>query len=147
MKVILLNDIAKLGKRYDVKDVSSGHAINFLIPRNLAIAATTEVLKRMEKMRAAALGERKVQQELLVKNLEGLDGITITIQEKANEKGHLFGGLHREEIAREVLKQTRLTIEPSAILLEHPIKEIGTHTIEVAAAGKSAAFKLVIETK
>lgn len=145
MKIILLKDISKLGRKYEVKTVSDGYAINMLIPQGQAIAATADALKRLEAERAKAEGERKVQEELLVKNLEGLKNVTLTIAGKANEKGHLFAGLHKEAIAAEIEKQTRLQIEPSFIELAHPLKEVGEHTVEIKAAGKSAKLKVVIE--
>jgi large subunit ribosomal protein L9 len=147
MKVILLTDISKVGRRYDIKEVNSGHALNFLIPKNLAIAATPEALKRIEKMKVQTEGEKKVQEELLVKNLEVLNGTTLTLKEKANEKGHLFAGLHRDEIAKELLNQSRISVDPASIMLEHPIKETGTHIVEVKVGSKSAKFKLIIEAK
>lgn len=147
MKIILLKDISKLGRKYDVKTVSDGHALNLLIPQGSAIAATPDALKRIETEKAKMVGERKVQEELLVKNLAGLKDITLTVQVKANDKGHLFAGMHREEVAAEIEKQTRLQIDPSFIQLEHPLKELGEHTIEVKAEGKSVKFKLVLEKK
>jgi len=147
MKVILLKDVAKLGRKYDTKDVSSGHALNLLIPQGLAISATTEAVKRIEVLKAQTEGERKVHEDLLVMNVKGLDGITLNVSGKANEKGHLFAGLHREAIAEEIFKQTKLQVDPSFIQLEHPLKEIGEHVIEVKGGGKSAKFKVVIEAK
>jgi large subunit ribosomal protein L9 len=147
MKVILLKDVAKLGKRFDVKEVSSGHAMNLLIPQGQAVAATPEAMKQVEVQKKKAEGEKKVMEDLIAMNLKDLDGITLNVAEKANDKGHLFAGMHREEIAAEIEKQTKLQIDPSFVQLEHPIKEVGTHTIEVKAGGKSAKFKLVIEAK
>ncbi len=147
MKIILLKDISKLGRKYEVKTVSDGYAINMLIPQGQAIAATPDALKRLEAERAKTEGERKVQEELLVKNLEGLKNITLTITGKANEKGHLFAGLHKEAIAAEILKQTRLQIDPSFIELAHPLKEVGEHTLDIKAAGKAVKMKVVIESR
>ncbi len=147
MKIILLKDVSKLGRKYETKTVSDGHAINLLIPQGLAIAATADAVKRIENLKASAEGERKVQEELLVKNIEGLKDATVTIACKANEKGHLFAGLHKEALVVEIEKQTRLQIEPSFIQLEHPLKTTGEHMIEVKTGNKTARFKLVIEAK
>lgn len=156
MKIILLSDIAKLGHKYEIKDVSSGHALNMLIPQGLAIAATPEAIKRITVQKSKTEGEKKVHEELLLKNLKDLDGKTLTIVGKANEKGHLFAGLHREELAKELEKQTQLQIDPSFIQLEHPLKELGEHIVEVkvpasaegsgAAKGKSVKFKVEIKS-
>ncbi|MDE2040905.1 MAG: 50S ribosomal protein L9 [Patescibacteria group bacterium] len=145
MKIILLKDVPKVGRRYDIKDVSSGYALNMLIPKGSAEPATPEAQKRAEIERKKSEGERRLHEELLVKNLKDLDGKTLTVSGKANDRGHLFAGLHREEIAAELRKQTELQIDPSYIELAHPLKEIGEHTVEVKGGGKSVTFKLVIE--
>jgi large subunit ribosomal protein L9 len=144
MKIILLKEVSKLGHKYDVKNVSNGHALNLLIPQGLAIAATKDALKRMEVEKSKVDGEKKVHEDLLVKNLKDLDGKTLTIHGKANDKGHLFAGIHREEISAEITKQTNLQIDSSFIQLEHPIKEVGEHVIDVKGGGKSAKFKIVV---
>ncbi len=144
MKIILLKDIQKLGKKYETKEVSSGHALNLLIPQGHAVAATSEAVKRFETMRAAAEGERKVQQDLLVKNIKDLENVTLTISGKANEKGHLFAGIHKEQIIDQLFKQTQLRISAESIELEHPLKTVGDHTIAVSGAGKSTKLKVVI---
>ena len=79
-----------------------------------------------------------------MENIKSLDGITLNISSKANDKGHLFAGIHREEIVKELDAQLHLSVDPSSIILEHPIKEIGEHTIEVKVEGRSAKFKVVI---
>ena len=144
MKIILLKDVAKLGRKYDTKTVSDGHAINLLIPQGLAIAATRDAVRRIDSLKAATEGERKVQEELMVKNIEGLKTATITIAGKANDKGHLFAGLHKEVIAAEIEKQTRLQVSPEFIQLEHPLKEVGEHVVEVRGGGKSAKLMIVV---
>ncbi len=147
MKVILTQDVTKLGKRFDVKEVSSGYALNLLIPQGKAVTATSDALKRVELEKKKTEGERKVHEELMAKNIKNLEAVTLTVAGKANAKGHLFAGLHNEEIAAELQKQTGLQVDPSFIQLEHPVKEVGEHMIEVRAGEKSAKFKLVIEAK
>lgn len=155
MKVILLNDVPKLGKRHDVKEVSNGHALNLLLPQGLAIAATPQAMKRALVEKAKMEGERKVHEELIAGNLKSLEGVILTISGKANDKGHLFAGLHKEAIVKELAEQAHVQIDPSFIQLEQPLKTVGEHVVEVKAAGdsanrpweKSAKFKVVIEAK
>lgn len=147
MKIILLKDVAKVGKKFDVKDISEGYAHNLLIPRGLAIAATPDALKRIDLERARDEGERKIRHELLVKNLTELDGVTITMLEKANEKGHLFAGIHKAEIIPEIQKQTRIQIDAEHMVLDKPIKEVGMHVIEVKVENKSTKFNLDVKAK
>ena len=147
MKIILLKDIPKLGHRYDTKTVSDGHALNMLIPKGLAITATPDAIERIKLLKAKTEGERKIQEDLMVKNITNLENVTITISGKANDKGHLFAGLHREAIVAELNRQAKIQIDPSFIMLEHPIKEVGEHMIEVKSEGKSAKFKLIIKAQ
>jgi large subunit ribosomal protein L9 len=147
MKVIFLKDVPKMGRRYEVKNVSDGYALNFLIPRKMVVSATPDALKRMEVEKARMDGEKKLEQELLEKSLKTLSGSSITIYSKANEKGHLFAGLHSQNIADELEKQTNVKVPSEFIDLQSPIKELGEHTIKVKTAGKSAEFKLLILQK
>ncbi len=145
MKIILINDVPKLGKKHDVKDVSNGHALNLLLPQGLAIAATPQAMKRAASEKAKMEGEKKVHEELLAENLKSLDGLTLTVSGKANDKGHLFAGLHKEAIVKELLAQSRVQVDPSFIQLEQPLKTVGEHEVEVKAGGKSAKFKVMIQ--
>lgn len=144
MKVILLKDIPGVGNKYESKNVADGYAQNYLLPRKLAELGTREALKRFERMRAQGESERIIQLNLLSKNLEALAGTVIEIAERANEKGHLFSGIHRERIAEELKRQKGITLTPELILLPHPIKAIGEHTVLVSTADTRANFKLVI---
>ena len=147
MRIILLKDIQKVGRKYDIKNVADGYAINFLIPRGLAKVAIAETVQKIEQMKKADLVEKQIQEELLSKNLEAINGLTIHIKEKVNDKGHLFAGVTKEIIALEILKTIRLNIGPERILLDKPIKEAGEHKVVVEAMGKSAQFTVVIEAK
>jgi len=145
MKVILLQDVQGVGKRMDVKDVSDGHALNMLIPRKLAKTATKSALKQLEVEKAKITAERKVQEDLLVMNIKDLDGISVEIYGKANDKGHLFAGLHKPEIVKAVKEQTKLDILEDCIDLKEPIKQVGEFDITVSVQDKKATFKLVVK--
>jgi large subunit ribosomal protein L9 len=144
MKIILLKDVPKVGKKYETKEISEGYAVNLLIPRGLAIAATPAAIARIGTEKARMEGERKVQEELIAKNLKQLEGATITIAERANDKGHLFAGIHKTELIPQIEKQTRIQISPEYIVLEKPIKQTGEYTVQVKVGEKSAKFKLVV---
>lgn len=144
MKVILLTDVAKLGRKYDIKEVSSGYAANFLLPRRLAELATGAKEKHISKLQERYADERRVQEELLSKNIDALKQVHVTISGKANDKGHLFQGIHREEIAVALKDQARLDVAPESIGLEHPLKAIGEFTMSVLVGEKKGTFKLSI---
>lgn len=138
MKIILLKDVQKIGKRYETKDVADGFAVNSLIPRKLAIPATPDAVKRIALEIAREEGEKKVQDDLVTKQLQALDGTTVTYTGKKNEKGHLFAGLHAKEIAE-------LTgLKPEHILLDKPLKEAGDHLLKVKVGNKTATITLSI---
>ena len=143
MKVILSHDVPDIGKKYDVKDVSDGYARNFLIPRKLAEFATPNLIKSAEMMKKREEQEKEISQDILEKNIAELDGLKISIKEKANEKGHLFAGVHKEEISKILKEQKHIEIPPELIDLEHPIKETGEH--KISAKGKE--FTLEITAK
>ena len=145
MKIILNQDIPKVGKKYEVKNVADGHALNFLIPRGLAESATAGALKKLETAKAVVAVEKKVQEDLLLKNLKSLDGAKIEIVEKANDKGHLFAGLHKEQIIPEIKKQTGLDVLPEFLILEKPIKQVGEQALEVKIQDQSAKFVVVVK--
>ncbi len=147
MKIILLKDVAKVGKKYDVKSISDGYALNLLIPKGLAVIATADIVKKLDLERSRDEGEKRVREELILKNLSDLDGVTVTMTEKANEKGHLFAGIHTPEIVPAIEKQTRLQIAPEYIVLDKPIKEIGVHIVEVRVGNKKVKFNLDVKAK
>ena len=145
MKVVLLKDIAGVGKRFDMKNVADGHAVNFLFPRKLAEPATPQTLKRVESEKVRLDTERKIHEDLLAKNLKSLAEVRLVMKEKGNEQGHLFAGVHREEISQALKKQTKLDVPAEFIVLESPIKSVGEYDIPVSALGKKAQFKLIVE--
>ena len=145
MKVIFLQDVPRVGKKHEVKEVNDGYAMNFLVPRKLAEPATAKSIAELEKRKKNIEIEREVQEDLLMKNLEEIKGRIITIKAKADEKGHLFSGIHKKEITAEMKKQNHADISEEFIVLEKPIKEIGEHEIPISIKNKKSSFKLVIE--
>ena len=145
MKVILLQDVPRVGQKYDIKEVANGYGRNYLIPRGLAEVSTEKAIAKIAVLKARHEEEKKIREDLLLKNLEDLNNVKIIVQEKANDKGHLFAGIHKEEIIPAIKEQTHLDMDAEHITLEHPIKELGEHDIEVKVGDKSVTFKLVVE--
>jgi len=145
MKVILLKDVPKVGRKYEIKNVADGYGRNFLIGRGLATLATPESEKRMVEKKNLAEAERVVNEDLLEKNLEGVSAARVLFVRKANEEGHLFAGIKKEEIVAELKKQAHIELAEEYIVLDHPIKELGEHKIAVSVRGKSAEFTLEVK--
>ena len=145
MKVIFLQDVPRVGRKYDIKEVNGGYAMNFLLPRKLAVLATPKATAEMEIRKKEIVIEREVQEDLLEKNLEEIKGKTITIKAKADEKGHLFSAIHEKMIVEELEKKHRVQIDEKFIALEKPIKEIGEFEVPIAVKDKKSFFKLIVE--
>ncbi|MEK7576038.1 MAG: 50S ribosomal protein L9 [Patescibacteria group bacterium] len=131
MRIILLQDVPKIGRKYDIKDVSSGYARNFLFPRGLAELATSDKIKLSETKRKQTEQEMAIQDNILGKNINILEGLTIEVKEKSNEKGHLFAGIHKKEISKILREKNHIDIPAELIEIGKPIKEIGKHKIKV----------------
>lgn len=145
MRVIFLKDVPRVGKKYDIKDMPDGYAMNFLLPRKMVELATPKAIKELELKKKTIEIEREVQTDLLMKNLEEIKGKTLLMKVKADEKGHLFKGIHSKEIVEEMHKQHHAEISEEFIILEKPIKEVGEHEIQIEIQNKKSSFKLVVE--
>ena len=130
MKVILLQDVEKIGKKYEVKDVSDGHARNFLIPKGLAKPATEDALKWLETQKAAL--ELKAEEDL--KKVQAmastLDGQEIIIAVKVGDEKQLFEAVTIQKVF-EKLKEMGFEVKKTQILLEAPLKELGEFPIKI----------------
>ena len=144
MKVILLQDIPSVGRKYDIKDVADGYARNFLMPRKLGVPATAKEIGQLKTTLAAREGNKNLQEDLLLKNIAALDGETVTLSAKANEKGHLFAKIDQEKIAEAIKQQKNFEIPIEYITLEAPIKEVGEYQMSVKFKNLNPQFKIII---
>ena len=145
MRVIFLKDVPRVGKKYDIKEVNDGYAVNFLLPRRLAEAATLKAVAELEIRKKEIVIEREVQESLLLKNLEEIKGKTIIMEGKANEQGNLFSAIHKKEILEAMKDQHHADIMEEFIVLEKPIKAVGEFEIPIEIKGKKSSFKLIVE--
>jgi len=130
MRIILLQNVEKLGKKYDIKEVADGYARNFLIPKGLAKPATKENLKWLETQKEIEV--KKAEEEL--KKVEAvatnIDGQEIIIPVKIGEEGQLFESITSQKIY-EKLKELGFEIKKSQIDLPEPIKELGEFPVKI----------------
>ena len=144
MKVILLQDIEKLGKKYDLKRVADGHARNFLLPKNLVKLATEENMKWLEVQKEAL--RQKSEEELgkVQAVASTLDGLEIILPMKIGEKEQLFEAVTAQKIA-EKIKEQGFEIKKTQIVLKEPIKELGEFSIKIQLGHNlEAEVKLII---
>jgi len=147
MKVILLQNVSKLGQKGDIKDVSEGYAGNFLLPRGLAKFASQGEVKSLKNQKDKQKQQEDTIQKTTKDLLSKIAGQKISLKENANEKGHLFAQVHLREIADAISSQLAVEISEDWINLENPIKEIGEFDIKLEAYSKKVQFKLFIEKK
>ena len=130
MKVILLDDVTKVGRRGEVRDVSDGYARNFLIPKKLALSASAGNLKNLEhiKRQQDAKADRiKADAEALRAKIEAL---VYEERRQASEEGKLFGSVTSQDVA-DFLGTRGIPIERRRITLDEPIKALGEHLVSM----------------
>jgi large subunit ribosomal protein L9 len=131
VKVILLKDIKGSGSKGDVINVSDGYARNYLFPRGLAIEATKANLNEL-KNKEKAEEKRKEQAAQEAREIaDKLSDITLVIKAKSGENGKLFGSVTNKEIAQELKKQHKISIDRKKIVLDEPIKQLCEMEVDV----------------
>lgn len=145
MKVILKENIPKLGQKWDVKEVAVGYARNFLFPRKLAEPAVPSLMLRAEeerKLLTEASGKR-------LKELEGviakLDGVEVRLVAKAEESGTLFGSVGEKEIQQALTKYDK-ALDNLEFSIKEPIRELGEHKVTLGfIEGLEASITVIVE--
>src|SRR5262249_42234080 len=144
MEVILKEDVEKLGHRGDVVKVADGYGRNFLLPRKLAIEATTGNKQVIESMKASAVrrsAKEKSEAEILAKQIETVE---LTFSRKVGEKDHLFGAVPAGDIA-DALNPKGFNIDRRKIQLDEPIKSLGDFDVPVRLHREvTARFKVTV---
>ena len=147
MKVILLRDIAGVGRRGDLKNVADGHALNFLLPRKFAIEATATAIKEREKMQVRTVHAKEETNKHSESIKTALNGKTISIKKRADEKGSLYASISAKDVVKALrdLKSAELkTIKENMIVLPRHIKTLGIHDISISIGGKSLQVNLEV---
>lgn len=147
MKVILLEDVRKVGKRHEVKDVADGYARNFLFPNKLAEPATPAAMKK----HAASLAERERGDAELHARLEEiarkLGDTTLEFELKADATGALFGSVNKESILKALREHGLVTKERVEMELDRPIKEPGEYIVPVGLKkGVTATLRVKVKS-
>lgn len=147
MKVILLQDVEGLGRKYEVKEVKPGHARNFLLPQKLAKAATKQALKwladQKEVIDKEAEEDLKKAQELA----SALDGFEVPVFVKVGDEGQLFESINQQKIV-DKLKEMGHEVRKSQVDLPDPIKELGEFPVNIKLDHNlEAEIKLIVSAE
>ncbi len=145
MKIILKEDVRGVGRKGEAKNVADGYGRNFLIARGKAEIATPQAVKNAEGALALAEEERAKKEAVIGEDIKKLNGETIAVFAKSNEKGSLFAGLGNEQVAA-LLEKKGYRITAEVLKIDEPIKTAGDHVVPLLIGGKKAGeFTLKVE--
>ena len=147
MKVILLKDVRKLGRKYEIKTVADGYATNSLIPQQLAVPATASYIKLIDEKKKQDSIMSAEFKKAFEYGLSKLPGGKLSIHGKVSDKGHLFAGIQKDRIIEEFKKATGIALSADHFELEKPIKDLGEHTIPVTIDGAKYSLKVVVNAE
>jgi large subunit ribosomal protein L9 len=128
MKVLLCEDIDKLGWLGDIVEVKTGYARNYLIPQGLAKVANEAGIRAIAEEKARRAEQRKLEGKRLEEAVKAIEGAEAVIAARANELGHLFGSVNEQQIAAN-LRAQGFEVRDEIVQLPEHIKEIGTHSV------------------
>ena len=131
MQVLLKKDVAGLGQAGDIKKVADGYALNFLLPRGLALVATEGAVKQAKQIKQAADRQRQRQHSEAEVVAQKLAGVSLSFTAKAGEGDKLYGSITGADIAEAIAKATGEEIDKRRVEMEHPIKELGSHKVSL----------------
>ncbi len=147
MKVILTRDVKNVGRAHDTVVTADGYALNFLIPKKLAIPATATALGEAQVRRKQAADRSLLDVALVAQNLATLAETRIVIRMKANEKGHLYDAVDELDILKAIKEQANIELPIGAIRIEKPLKELGVFSVPVSAGEVFGKFSITIEAE
>jgi large subunit ribosomal protein L9 len=130
MKVLLLKDVYKLGRAGDVKKVADGYGRNYLIPQGLAVLATRDALKMVDRIRVSANQQREVLNKELSGVAERIDGTVLVFPARASETGRLYGSVTTHMIAEAIQEKAGVEVTRRQVDTQ-PLRELGEFTVPV----------------
>lgn len=145
MKVILLKDVPKLGRKYEVKEVAPGLARAVLIPRGQAAIATPAALSKLKERQSIQSAEQAIEHQLADKAAQELDQTTVTLRARASEGGHLFAALHAEDVAAAIKKAKNIDLAPAAIILDKPLKTLGLQSAKIRLGERIVSLTIFVD--
>ena len=138
MKVILLQDVRGKGKKGQMLEVSDGYARNYMLPRKIAMEATPDAVNTM-RMNDKATQERQARERAEAMELaKRMKAMTLTVYAKGGGAGRLFGSVTSQEIA-DALQAQGITLDKRKIVMDDPIKNVGTYTVRCKLGYESTA--------
>ena len=145
MKVILLQDVKGQGKKGELKEVNDGYARNFLIKKGLAIEATATKINELNQKQQATAYHKEEELKAMKALAKEIDGKTFTLSIKVGQNGKVFGSVTGADISA-FLKEAGYDIDKKKIVIDGPIKLVGTYTVALKLA-EGVSAKINVEVK
>ncbi len=144
MELILRADVDGVGHRGDVIDVADGYARNFLLPKGLAMKVTAGARAQADAMAKARAAQDAEEKAAATQVATKLAGRTITIPMRAGDEGKLFGSVTTADVSEALLAQTGVEVDRKHLVLDQPIKMVGSHEV-VARPHPEVDIPLIVE--
>lgn len=145
MKIILLSDVKKLGKKGDVVEVAEGYGRNYLIPRSLAVEASQGKLRQLDELKEVEKQKKKKMEEEAKEIAAKLKDIEVKVPVKVGEGGKLFGAISNKDVSDQLKKQHNIKVDKKKIDLKAPIKNLGTYNVTIKLHPKAhTEIKVVV---
>ena len=150
MKLILKEDISKLGRKGDIVNVAKGYARNFLIPKNMAMVATTKNVTMAEKMQEKRQAVLEESSQLADSIQQALADAHLVIAQNSTDEGTLYAAVTNAQIIESIEKFSTFKLEEDQVIVENQVKEIGLHTVKIQLSSDvnfDVTLEIVPETK
>ena len=145
MKVILMTDVPALGHRGETRDVANGYARNFLLPRKLAVPATSANLKNVEHLKRQRANEEHQALEAARATAARIEALTFSRTARASAEGHLYGSVSAQDVV-EFLERNQVPVEKRRVQLDEAIKAVGDYHVPIRLHGDVTATLTVSVT-
>ena len=150
MKLILKEDISKLGRKGDIVNVAKGYGRNYLIPKNMAMVATTKNVTMAESMQQKRQAVLEESSELADSIQQALADAHLVISQTSTDEGTLYAAVTNAQIIESIEKFSTFKLEEQQVIVENQVKEIGLHTIKIQLSSDvnfDVTLEIVPETK
>lgn len=147
MEVLLLQDVAGIGKKNDLLVVGDGFALNCLLPRRMALVATPLVRKRYADLIRRRAEEREREKQSQAGVAQALAGKSLMLTRKTTKAGKLYAAVTEKVIAEALKEQHQLEVKEDAVEIATPIKSTGTFQVNVTLGGQSLPVSVVIDAE
>jgi len=144
MKVILLQDVAKLGRRFEIVEVPDGYGVNKLIPKGLAKPATPANIKAVQARTTAVQHQKEVASGAFSELVAALKEVTVTVSAKANAEGKLFKAVHADEVVAAITATTGITLRADQVVINEPIKHTGEVVLGIAEGAAQVPLTIIV---